>query len=136
LRRELDSLASEIGKKLTVNAASESAPSAELHTSPARLVVQFESSGVSFSWLAARSGMVGEGRLLVIEWDGVVARARGGAVRQTATPIRERTYRAEASGPDDWRWRAEDAPGAAYSSPHLAAQWLAGASMTAHARSS
>jgi len=50
---------------------------------------------------------------------------------QTAKMIRERVYRAEATGPDSWRWRADDESGESYSSDNLAGQWLSAALVAA-----
>jgi hypothetical protein len=74
---------------------------------------------------------VAEGRLLVIEWEGVVTHSRGLSALRTATAGRERLYRAEAAGPDSWSWRADGPDGGAYSSPSVAGQWFAGALITA-----
>jgi hypothetical protein len=103
---------------------------AKLHSAPGRLVVQLADVGLSFSWVPARSGAVGDGRLLVIEWEGVVAHGRGMGAMRTASPGRERVFQPVATGPSDLRWRSADSGAGSYSSLDLAAQAFAGALLT------
>lgn len=126
LRRELDALATEL-KPARAKGANRRDEEVELNELPNRLVLRLETVGVSFSWIAVSHGTVADGRLLVIQWEGVVPRTRGVAALKFATPVRERVYHVESSGPDDWRWRAEGPNGRASSTQNLAGEWLAGA---------
>jgi hypothetical protein len=131
LRRELDALETALGSCVGAKPEPNKNRGPQMHSSPRRLVVQLGDIGLSFSWVAGRTDHVSDGRLLVIEWDGVVASRRGMGSAQTATARRERVYRAEATGPDNWRWRADDESGEAYSSAHLAGQWASAALIAA-----
>jgi hypothetical protein len=121
-KREFDELTAELTDRVKVEKDRSADCRAELHCAPQRLVVQLGEVGLSVSWVAARSGDLSEGRLLVIEWEGAIA--HGGGIRgtRTAKPKRERVFRAEATGPEDWCWREEAKDGRAYSSRKLAGQ--------------
>jgi hypothetical protein len=131
LQRELDLLATELGKHVGRDTKQSGGPTMALRCAPGRYMAQVGELSVSFSWVADRSGSVADGRLMVIEWDGAISQGPGTKATSSATPILERVFRPEATGPADWRWRADDAAGQAYSSPHLAAQSLAAALITA-----
>ena len=126
LRRELDALALALAPRPRKNEPAGD-PVTELHTLPNRLVLQIGAVALSFSWVSGRLGTVADGRLLVIEWEGAVARRGGAAALSAATAVRERVYRVEATDRDGWRWRADDPNGRAYSTANLAAEWLANA---------
>lgn len=128
LRHELDRLAADLEGGDT-EFAPERIP--EVLTLPNRLIVRIGTTGLSFSWLSG--GTVAEGRLLVIEWSGMQPAARGVTPLKSAVALRERVYRPEAAGPDGWRWRADDPNGCAYSTAHLAAEWLFAASIATSA---
>ena len=128
LRRELDSISAALDPaRLSKRHGADRV--AERHSLPNRLIARLDDVGVSFSWVAGRLGTVADGRLLVIQWGGVTSRKRGISALKEATPIYERVYRAEATGPDEWNWRADDANGRACSTEHLVAQWMAAASI-------
>jgi len=129
LRRELDALGAELRSRLPLDVPRGSDRTIELHTLPHRLVLRLDGVGISFSWVGGRQGTVSDGRLLVIQWEGAVSRARGIAAMQAATPVRERVYRPEGAGPDSWCWRCDEPNGRASSTANLAAEWLAGASI-------
>jgi hypothetical protein len=130
LRHALDDLEAELDRRVTTEQGHATKQGAKLHRAPGRLVVQLAEIGISFSWVPARSGAVSDGRLLVIEWEGVVAHGRGMGAMRTASPGRERVFQPIATGPSDLRWRSADTGGAAYSSFDLAAQAFAGALLT------
>jgi hypothetical protein len=133
LRRELDLLVAELERRVDDEAGPDRI--LEIQTLPNRTVARVDDVGVSFSWVPARSGAVADGRLMVIEWSGIVGGGRRGAVTlQTAHAVRERVYIAEADDPDHWRWRAEGPHGRASSTVHLVGEWIAAASMTAQMR--
>ena len=131
LRRELDLLVAELERRV-VDDEIGADKVLEVHTQPHRSVARVDDVGVSFSWVPARSGSVADGRLMVIEWSGMVGTVRrGAAALQTAQPVHECVYLAEAHDPDHWCWRAEGPHGRASSTVHLVAEWIAAASMTA-----
>jgi hypothetical protein len=129
LRRELDLLAAELKPQMRIEETRAADRTAELQLLPNRVVVRLDDVGISFSWVAGRLGTVADGRLLVIQWNGAVPRSRGVAAMTSATPVRERVYRAEGSDPESWCWRADAPNGRALSTAHLAAEWLAGATL-------
>jgi hypothetical protein len=67
--------------------------------------------------------------LLAIEWSGVASERRGAAALKSASPVRERTYRAEGDAPERWLWRVDEPNGRAYSTANLLAEWLAEAAI-------
>src|SRR5262245_19176164 len=127
LRRELDVLATELKPAGRANGANRADEAVELRELPNRLVLRLETVGLSFSWVTSPLSPVADGRLLVIQWEGVAPQTRGVAALKFATPVRERVYHVESTGPADWRWRADGPNGRASSTQNLAAEWLAGA---------
>ncbi len=129
LKRELDALTTELAERVRMESDRSGDTRIALHSAPSRVVVQLGDVGLSLSWVAGRSGNLADGRLMVIEWDGAIThgRAMGGA--KTASPTRERSYRPEAKGPDDWCWRPETGEGTGYSSRNLAGQCFTSANM-------
>jgi hypothetical protein len=130
LRRELDLLAAELKPHTQGKETRVADRTAELHLLPNRVVVRLDDIGISFSWVAGRLGTVADGRLMVIQWNGAIPRSRGVAAMTSATPVRECVYRAEGDDPESWCWRADAPNGRALSTAHLAAEWLAGASLS------
>jgi hypothetical protein len=126
LRHELDALGAEL--QPYVKRESDRSPdrAVQLHTLPSRFLVQIGSAGLSFSWVPSGLGNVADGRLLVIEWSGLLPRARGLAALKSASPSRERVYVPEASDPGSWKWRHDHLNGRAYSTANLVREWLAG----------
>ncbi len=127
LRRELDALATELKPAGRAKSVSRADDAVEFHELPNRLVLRLDTVGISFSWVSGGLGTVADGRLLVIQWAGVAPQTRGVAALKFATPVRERAYHVESSGPDDWHWRADEPNGRASSTRNLAGEWLAGA---------
>jgi hypothetical protein len=125
LRRAFDDLAAELDARVRAEQDRSHAAKPALFCAPERLVVQLGDVGLSFSWMPGRAGTVADGRLLVIEWHGVVAHGRGVGASRTAKPGRERLFRPDAIGPTDWCWRSADAEWGAYSSRDLAGQTIA-----------
>jgi hypothetical protein len=130
LRCALDEMEAELTRRVTSEAGHASERRAKLHSAPGRLVVQLAEVGLSFSWVPGRSGAVGDGRLLVIEWEGVVMHGRGMGGTRTASPRRERVFQPIATGPADLYWRSADSGAGSYSSRDLAGQAFAGALLT------
>jgi hypothetical protein len=131
LRRELDLLAAEVRDRLRLEEAPGTPRTVDLQLLPNRLVVRVAGVGITFSWLPSGVGTVADGRLLVIQWAGAATHGRGIAALTLATPVRERVYRPEGRNAESWKWRADSPNGRAWSSAHLAAEWLASASLAA-----
>jgi hypothetical protein len=129
LRRQIDAVAAELAVRIEAEEGVDTERVVELHSLPNRLVARLGDVGVSFSWVAGRSGTVADGRLLVIQWGGLAGRGRGINALKAGTLVRERTYHVEGTDSDSWRWRADDPNGRACSTANLVAEWLAGASM-------
>jgi hypothetical protein len=129
LRKAFDALCAELEPQFDVGREASPDHKLELLKLPNRLIARVDGFGVSFSWLGARSGVVSEGRLMVIEWNGLSG--RGAAAMKTARPVREQVYLAEASGNDDWHWRSDAANGRASTTADLAAEWVASVSLAA-----
>jgi hypothetical protein len=125
LRHELDTLIRELKSAIAACRTVQPEGTFELRLLPHRLVAQLGDVGLSFSWVTGRSSTVTDGRLLVIAWRNVAAGVRGNPALKLAAPIDERTYIAEGSAADEWRWRADDLSGRPYSTTNLAAEWLA-----------
>lgn len=128
LKHQLEELSGELARRLRTESDRVVDGKLDLHSTPQRTVVQVGRVGLSYSWVAGRSGVIADGRLLVIEWDGVVTHSpRMTGNTQSASPSRERVFRPQASGPDDWRWCADDGEHVSYSTRNLAGQTFDGA---------
>jgi hypothetical protein len=124
LRKELGRMFGEIESRLDVDTEREPEDLVELSSAPNRYIARQGSVAISFSWLAGRNSGVADGRLMVIQWDGVKPRDRGMSTLRSATARREITYQPEGKGPDTWCWRDGDANGRACSTIHLVGEWL------------
>lgn len=133
LRRELDVLAAALAPASRTDEPRGAHRLSDVQALPNRLVARYGEIGISFSWIAGQSGTVGDGRLLVIEWRGVVPERNGVNSLKSAVAVRERVYRVEGTGPDAWRWRLDSPNGRACSTVNLAAEWMASASLEATA---
>lgn len=120
LGREFDRLAAEVTKRAATVSRPEAEVPLEVHRVPGRCTVQLGPVALTLSWIRTRPDTVATGRLMIIEWEGQVARA-GGATGPSAVPIRETVLRADATRVEDWQWRSEDVAGYAYDSNELAA---------------
>jgi hypothetical protein len=95
---------------------------------PGRCIVQLGPVALTVSWVHARNDTVLNGRMLVIEWIGTVARGvrhvpERAAVTdpaRTARPVNETVFTADAANERAWYWRNEAAPHARYQSLDLA----------------
>ena len=133
LRKELGRLFGAIESRFDADTEREEGDTVELSSSPNRFIARQGAAAISFSWLAGRLAGVTDGRLLVIEWDGVAPRDRGMATLKSAKPCRETTYQAEGAGPDSWCWRDGDANGRACSTVDLVGEWLDSVGLTPRA---
>ena len=130
LRRELDSLCDAVEAPFDARDRSYGGPQVEMRKLPNRIVARVDGVGVSFSWVPGRTGLVADGRLMVIEWSDVEP-SGGRTAFRAARPTRERVYSVEAMSPDEWYWRADGPNGRASSTANLVGEWMDGATMTA-----
>ena len=113
--RELEKLATEIARRAAAVDPELAGAKAEVRRSPGRCIVQLGPLALTASWVRSRTDVVSEGRLLIVEWKGTVARGPQLSFERTpsrpsgppATPVRENTYLADATSEKDWRWRLE-----------------------------
>jgi len=124
LGREFDRLASEVAKRAaTVNRADTEVP-LEVHRVPGRCTVQLGPVALTLSWVRTRPDTVATGRLMIIEWEGQMARgvaSAGPGPGPSPIPLRETVLRADATRVEDWQWKSDDVAGYAYDSTELAA---------------
>jgi hypothetical protein len=121
LGREFDRLASEVAKRAaTVNRDDTEVP-LEVHRVPGRCTVQLGPVALTLSWVRTRPDTVATGRLMIIEWEGQMARGVAASVGPNPIPLRETVLRADATRVEDWQWKSDDVAGYAYDSSELAA---------------
>ena len=122
LGREFDRLASEVAKRAaTVNRDDAEVP-LEVHRVPGRCTVQLGPVALTLSWVRTRPDTVATGRLMIIEWEGQMARGvAGNGGGPNPVPLRETVLRADATRVDDWQWKSDDVAGYTYDSSELAA---------------
>ena len=130
LKRELDHMAEAVRARLGIPDKPQPNAPVGMFSLPNRFVARRESAAVSFSWIAGRAGAISEGRLMVIEWEGV-SNDRGMSALKDARACREVVYQAEGAGPESWRWRVEQPHGRASSTSNLVAEWIDGVAGTA-----
>ncbi|HYD52340.1 MAG TPA: hypothetical protein VEA99_06925 [Gemmatimonadaceae bacterium] len=118
--RELERLSTEIARRAAAVDPELAGAKAEVRRSPGRCIVQLGPVALTASWVRSRTDTVSEGRLLIVEWKGTVARGPQLSFERTparplgppATPVREDVLLADATSEKDWRWRCEtDASG-------------------------
>jgi hypothetical protein len=120
LGREFDRLATEVAKRAaTVNRDDTEVP-LEVHRVPGRCTVQLGPVALTLSWVRTRPDTVATGRLMIIEWEGQMARGVAGG-GPNPIPLRETVLRADATRVEDWQWKSDDVAGYAYDSSELAA---------------
>lgn len=113
--RELDRLATEIARRAAAVDPELAGAKAEVRRSPGRCIVQLGPVALTVSWVRSRTDTVSEGRLMIVEWKGVVARGPQLSFERTparptglpATPVSEVVLLADATSEKDWRWRLE-----------------------------
>jgi hypothetical protein len=120
LGREFDRLAAEVTKRVETMSRDDAEVPLEVHRVPGRCTIQLGPVAMTLSWVRTRPDTVATGRLMIIEWEGKVARG-GGNSAVGAIPIRETVLRADATRVEDWQWKSDDVAGYAYDSTELAA---------------
>jgi hypothetical protein len=142
--REFERLNDEITKRLAATDAETIGAKPEVRRAPGRCIVQLGPVAITVSWVRARVDTAAAGRLLIVEWEGTVARGaeripERAAVRPTGRApqvLREQTLLADATSEQDWRWRREDAPAEALTSAELAERCVASLLESLKARAS
>lgn len=124
LRRELDTIRAQLELHLP-HGASTGDRSTGLTILPNRFTARLGAVGLTISWVPGRAGTVEDGRLLVIEWHGVLGAQLGNGAFTSATLGRQRTYRAEATEPAEWTWRDEGPSGLACTTATLVDECIA-----------
>lgn len=124
LRHELDRLIAAIESRVDAETARDADVVLEVSIHPNRVVARRGSLAISFSWLGGRLGGVVDGHLLVIEWKGLAAAARGTSALKSGTLSRETAYHPEADGPANWAWRAGNEAGRLRSTLDLVGEWF------------
>jgi hypothetical protein len=119
--REFELLGDEIERHADALPALAEKPAAEVRRAPRRLTVQLGPVALSVSWIRSHFDSVADGRLLIIEWAGIVGGRQEPGAAARATALREDVLRADASKPEDWQWRSDDPGVRAYSTRELAA---------------
>lgn len=130
LRRELDAIGAQLELYLRGGASTRDR-SIGLTILPNRFTARLGPVGVTISWVPGRTGTVEDGRLLVIEWHGVQGAQLGNGAFTSATPGRQRIYRAEATEAADWRWRDEAVNGHACTTATLVGECISNARVEA-----
>jgi len=122
LGREFDRLAAEVAKRAATVTRDDTEVPLEVHRVPGRCTVQLGPVALTLSWVRTRPDTVATGRLMIIEWEGQIAKgAASGAVATGPIPLRETVLRADATRVEDWQWKSDDIAGYAYDSSELAA---------------
>ena len=126
--REFDRLSDDIADRMATPPPDLDAPPADVRRAPGRCIVQLGPVGLTVSWVRARVDTVANGRLMIIEWLGVVARGAHRLPERNATSVaamtakvlREEILLAEATSEHDWMWKRETPSGANLHSTELA----------------
>ena len=127
--REFERVADEIAKRVSdaglLLATYE--VKAEIRRSPGRCIVQVGPVALTTSWVRARVNTATEGRLLIVEWLGIVARGNERIPERVAiaagavpTSLRESVLKVQATSERDWRWCREAATSINFSAGELA----------------
>jgi hypothetical protein len=98
-----------------------------------RSIIQLGPSALTISWIRSRTDSAIEGRLMLMEWDGIIRRGndtipeRAPMRSQTLPPtlLHEEVFVADASTEQNWRWRREGCALGSYTSSALADRCLA-----------
>jgi hypothetical protein len=94
LGREFDRLAGAVERRVATVNRDEAETPLEVHRMPGRCTVQLGPVALTLSWVRTRPDTVATGRLMIIEWEGRVARGATGSV-PSAVPLRETVLRAD-----------------------------------------
>jgi hypothetical protein len=131
--RELERLADDVVQRVESIERDEAAGEIEVRRGAGRCIIQLGPVALTMSWIRSRTDAVIEGRLMIMEWDGIVRRGTDqvperAPVRHTfqpATLLREAVFVADAATEATWRWRRDGHSLGTYTSRDLAARCLA-----------
>ena len=131
--RELERLADDVIQRVESMERDEAAGEIEVRRGAGRCIIQLGPVALTMSWIRSRTDAVIEGRLMIMEWDGIVRRGTDqvperAPVRHTfrpATLLREDVFVADAATEQNWRWRRDGRALGLYTSRDLAARCLA-----------
>jgi len=105
----------------------------ELRQTPERCIVQIGPAALTMAWLRGPLDSLADGRLLVIAWQGTIARRRfterperlnAPRAVQTAVSIWEESFLASADDEATWKWQSEGDASQRYSSAELATHFI------------
>lgn len=131
--RELERLADDVVQRVEALERDEAAPEVEVRRGAGRCIIQLGPVALTMSWIRSRTDAVIEGRLMIMEWDGIVRRGTDqvperAPVRHAfrpATLLREDVFVADTANEADWRWRRDGRALGMYTSRDLATRCLA-----------
>jgi hypothetical protein len=131
--RELERLADDVVQRVEAMERDEAAGEIEVRRGAGRCIIQLGPVALTMSWIRSRTDAVIEGRLMIMEWDGIVRRGTDqvperAPVRHTfrpATLLREDVFVADAATEQGWRWRRDGRALGTYTSRDLAARCFA-----------
>jgi hypothetical protein len=131
--RELDRLTDDLVDRVESMERPDGAAEIEVKRGAGRCIIQLGPVALTVSWIRARTDAVIEGRLMIMEWDGVVRRGTDHLpervpVRQTfppATLLREDVFVADTATELNWRWRRDSRAPGMYTSRDLATRCMA-----------
>jgi hypothetical protein len=131
--KEFDRLAAEVARLVAALELPASDVRREVRRAPDRCIVQLGPVALTISWVRGSSELVTDGRLLVIEWLGIVARGRTRIPERLESKVnapaealpaaiqQESVLLVVATGADDWLWQPEGSRLAGLTSIDLAA---------------
>ena len=131
--RELERLADDVIQRVESMERDEAAGEIEVRRGAGRCIIQLGPVALTMSWIRSRTDAVIEGRLMIMEWDGIVRRGTDqvperAPVRHSfrpATLLREDVFVADAATEQNWRWRRDGRPLGMYTSRDLATRCMA-----------
>ncbi len=131
--RELERLADDVVSRIESMARDDAAGEIEVRRGAGRCIIQLGPVALTMSWIRSRTDAVIEGRLMIMEWDGIVRRGTDQVpermpVRHAyrpATLLREDVFVADAATEQTWRWRRDGQTLGTYTSRDLASRCLA-----------
>lgn len=131
--RELERLTDDVIQRVEALDRAEEAPEIEVKRGAGRCIIQLGPVALTMSWIRSRTDAVIEGRLMIMEWDGIVRRGTDhvperAPVRHAGRPatlLREDVFLADTATEQDWRWRRDGRALGTYTSRDLASRCLA-----------
>jgi hypothetical protein len=130
--RELERLTDDVIQRVEGLDRAEEAPEIDVKRGAGRCIIQLGPVALTMSWIRSRTDAVIEGRLMIMEWDGIVRRGTDhvperAPVRHAGRPatlLREDVFLADTANEQDWRWRRDGRALGTYTSRDLASRCL------------